>query len=113
MPSSQPHGLTDPTAPRQEGGERLALARLHYPRRAMLCSPARGTELHLAVLPGQQLDLRVPRPLGRGSVLLLRLRESQTLLAHVTGAVRQADGLWRIRCQVAGAVEVPCAVQSA
>ncbi len=113
MPSRQPHGLTDPAASRHDGGERLAFARLRYPRRAIVCSSARGTELRVLAPPGAELELRTARPLRRGSVLLLLFREGQTLLARVADAAGEEGGSWKIRCRVVGGVDVPCAVQSA
>jgi hypothetical protein len=113
MPSRSSNALTDPTAPEQHGGERLAHARLRYPRRVMLGSPSHGLQSHVAAPSGQALDLRTARPVPWGCVLLLRLQAGQTVLARVTHLARQADGSWKIQCRITGAVEAPCAAESA
>lgn len=105
--------LTDPTAPEHDDGERRALARLRYPRRAILCSPSQGTEHRLPACPEQGLDLRTSRPVLPGSTLLLLFRQGPTALGYVADIVRLADGSWRIRCRLAGAAEPRCAAQPA
>ena len=113
MPPSDPAALTDPTAPRHDGDERRAFARLRYPHRAILCSPSPGTGRRPPAPSGGGLDLYTARPLPPGSTLLLLFRGSPTLLAHVADTVRQGDGSWRLRCRLAGARVAPRAAQPA